>query len=50
MVVVPDGCIHARAEMRREELLVAAIDIDRATRAMFEYNSTDGAGIFRQYQ
>ena len=38
MVVAPDGQIHAQAEMKREELLVTDIDVDRATRAMFEYN------------
>ena len=38
MVVAPDGQIHAQAAMKREELLVADIDIDRATRAMFEFD------------
>ncbi len=38
MIVAPDGRIHAQAEMKREELLVAEIDIDQATRAMFEFN------------
>lgn len=38
MIVAPDGQIHAQTELKREELLVADIDIDRATRAMFEFN------------
>lgn len=38
IIVAPDGTIHAQTELRREELLVADIDIDRATRAMFEYD------------
>lgn len=41
MVVAPDGLIHAQAELKREHLVVADLDIDRATRAMFEYD-TDG--------
>jgi hypothetical protein len=41
MVVAPDGCIHAQAELKREELLVADIDIDQATQAMFKFE-TDG--------
>ena len=44
-VVAPDGRIHARAEMKREELLVTEIDIDRATRAMFRYDLEDSAEI-----
>ena len=38
MVVAPDGQVHAQTELKREELLVTEIDIDRATRAMFEYD------------
>ena len=38
MIVAPNGVIEAQAELRREELLVADIDIDRATRAMFNYD------------
>jgi ribosomal-protein-alanine N-acetyltransferase len=41
MIVAPDGQIHAQAELRREELVVADLDIDRATRAMFNFE-TDG--------
>ncbi len=35
LIVAPDGRIHARTELKREELLVADIDVDQATRAMF---------------
>ncbi len=35
LIVAPDGRIHARTELKREELLVADIDLDQATRAMF---------------
>ena len=38
MIIAPDGQIHAEAEMKREELLVSDIDIDQATRAMFEFD------------
>lgn len=43
MVVAPDGRIHAQSELRREELLVADLDIDQATRAMFEFGSAASA-------
>jgi predicted amidohydrolase len=38
LVVAPDGQIQAQTELGREELLVAEIDIARATRAMFNYD------------
>lgn len=38
MIVAPDGRIHAQTELRQEQLLVADIDIDLATRAMFNYD------------
>ncbi|MFN4259719.1 MAG: carbon-nitrogen hydrolase family protein [Gemmataceae bacterium] len=41
MVVAPDGRIHAQAELKQEELVVADIDIDLATQAMFKFD-TDG--------
>jgi hypothetical protein len=41
MVVAPDGRIHAEAGLKREELLVADIDIGLATQAMFKFD-TDG--------
>lgn len=41
MVVAPDGQILAQAELKREQLLVADIDIDLATQAMFKFD-TDG--------
>ncbi len=39
MVVAPDGRIHAQTKMKREELLVTDIDIDKATLAMFKYDT-----------
>lgn len=38
MIVAPDGVVYAQAELKEESLVVADIDIDRATRAMFEYD------------
>ena len=38
MVVAPNGLVHAESELKREELVVADIDIDLATRAMFDYD------------
>ncbi len=38
LVVAPDGRIHAQTELKQEELLVADIDIDKATHAMFRYD------------
>ena len=37
LIVAPDGQIWAQTELRREELLVADLDVARATRAMFEF-------------
>jgi predicted amidohydrolase len=42
LIVAPDGTIAARSEMLREELVVADIDITRATRAMF-LNDMEGS-------
>ena len=39
MIVAPDGQIHAQTELKREELLVSEIDIERATRAMFNFDA-----------
>ena len=41
MIVRPDGQIHAQTELKQEQLLVANIDIDEATQAMFRFD-TDG--------
>jgi predicted amidohydrolase len=38
MIVAPDGQVHAQAELRQEQLVVSAVDIDQATRAMFTYD------------
>ena len=45
MVVAPDGRIHASAEIKREELVVADIDISKATRAMHRYDMADSAAL-----
>ncbi len=36
LIVAPDGQICVQTQLRREELLVADLDVARATRAMFE--------------
>ena len=41
MVVAPDGRIHAQAALKREELVVADLDMSLATQAMFKFD-TDG--------
>ncbi len=38
MIVAPDGQVQAQSNLKREELIVADIDIDRATRAMFNFD------------
>lgn len=38
LIVSPDGLIHAQTELKQEQLLTAEIDIDLATRAMFNYD------------
>lgn len=38
MVVAPDGRIHAQAALKREELVVADLDIELATQAMFKFD------------
>jgi predicted amidohydrolase len=38
LVVAPDGQVHAQTELRQEQLLVAEIDVDRATRAMYLFD------------
>lgn len=38
MIVAPDGQIKAQAELLREELVVADIDVDLATQAMYKYD------------
>lgn len=41
MIVAPDGRVHVQAGLKREEMLVADLDIDLATQAMFKFD-TDG--------
>lgn len=38
LVVAPDGQVHAQAELRQEQLVVADIDVDLATQAMFKFD------------
>lgn len=38
MVIAPDGQIHAQTELRQVQLLVADLDVDRATRAMYNFD------------
>lgn len=38
MIVAPNGVIQAQSELKTEQLLVADIDVDRATRAMFRFD------------
>ena len=38
LVIAPDGQVHAQAELRKEQLLVTDIDVDRATQAMFKFD------------
>jgi len=38
MVVSPDGRIHAQAELKCEELVVADLDLDLATQAMYRFD------------
>ena len=45
MVVAPDGQVVAQSELKREELVVADIDVDLATRAMFEYDVAGTAPV-----
>ncbi|MBK9167153.1 MAG: carbon-nitrogen hydrolase family protein [Bryobacterales bacterium] len=45
MIVAPDGQIHAQTELREEVLLVAEIDVGRATRAMFLYDTEGCAEV-----
>ena len=45
MIVAPDGRIHAQSELMREELVVADIDLDQATRAMFDYDVAASAPV-----
>lgn len=38
MIVAPDGRIHAQAGLKREELVVADLEIELATQAMFKFD------------
>ena len=41
MIVAPDGQIHAQAELKQEQLLIDDIDVEKATQAMYRFD-TDG--------
>lgn len=45
LVIAPDGRVHAQADLRREQLLAADIDIDLATRAMLEFDTEGCAAV-----
>jgi len=38
MIIAPNGVIKAQAELKQEELVVADIDIEEATHAMFKFD------------
>ncbi len=42
MMVAPDGQIHAQAELRQEQLVVADINVDLATRGMYKFDVKEG--------
>ena len=44
-IVAPNGEIHAECEMKKEELLISDIDVDRATRAMFKFDMAGCADV-----
>jgi predicted amidohydrolase len=45
MVIAPDGQVHAQSELRTEQLVVADIDTDLATQAMFKFDMEGCAKI-----
>jgi predicted amidohydrolase len=38
LIIAPDGQVHAQGEFKREQLLVADLEMERATQAMFRYD------------
>ncbi len=44
-IVAPNGEIHAECEMKKEELLISDIDVDKATRAMFNFDMAGCADV-----
>ncbi|MBI3821379.1 MAG: carbon-nitrogen hydrolase family protein, partial [Planctomycetes bacterium] len=38
LIIAPDGQVHAQTELKCEQLLVADLEIERATQAMFHYD------------
>ncbi len=45
LIIAPDGRVHAQTELKQEELLVSEIDIDLATRAMFNFDMQSCAEV-----
>ena len=45
MIAAPNGEIAARCEMKKETLLTCDIDVDKATRAMFEFDMAGCAEV-----
>jgi predicted amidohydrolase len=45
MVIAPDGQVHAQTELRREQLLTADLDVERATRAMHRFDRDGCADV-----
>jgi predicted amidohydrolase len=45
LIITPDGRIHAQSEFKQEQILVADLEIERATRAMFRYDLEDCAEL-----
>lgn len=43
MVISPDGVVKAQSELKREELVIAEIDTDLATRAMYKFDVGEAA-------
>ena len=44
-IIAPNGEIHAECQMKREELLISDIDVDKATRAMFNFDTAGCADV-----
>jgi predicted amidohydrolase len=45
LIVAPDGRVHAQSALCQEELLVADLDIEQATQAMFHFDLQRCAGL-----
>ena len=45
LVIAPDGRVHAQSELKQEQLVVADIDVDLATQAMYRFDMDAAAPI-----